>query len=84
MFCDASRFNLQPRSIVTPSATLLDKAKEPWPPPRIPKGQSLAARVLIIDETSFAAMGWATHHGSRAALKDQYVDMRSEYSVVLG
>lgn len=46
--------HLQPRSMVTPSATLLDKAKKPWPPPRIPKGQSLAARVLTIEETSFA------------------------------
>lgn len=70
--------------MVTPSATLLDKAKKPWPPPRIPKGQSLAARVLTIEETSFAVSGWATHQGSKAALRDQYVDMRSEYSVVSG
>jgi hypothetical protein len=39
---------------------------------------------LTIDETSSAVSGWATHHGSRAALNDQYVDMRSVYKVVLG
>lgn len=54
---DVCRVHLHPKSIVTPSATLLDKAKKPWPPPRIPKGQSLAVRVLTIRETSFAVSG---------------------------
>jgi hypothetical protein len=62
----------EPKSIVTPFSTPLERANDPCPPLRTPKGQSPFTKVLMMIDTSSAVKGSAMHQGRNAALTDQY------------
>ncbi|CAI6087905.1 unnamed protein product [Clonostachys chloroleuca] len=65
------------KSTVVPFSTLLERGCELCPPLRTPKGQSFATKNLTVRDTSSAVEGSTMHQGSRAALLEKYVSIRS-------